>query len=138
MFVKAGMTMRIFKNKWFAKFARKNGLSDAALEAAVAEIEAGSCDANLGGNVYKQRVARQGQGKRGGYRTILLFKHKERASFVYGFAKSTLDNIADSDLALLKENARDFVKATDEQLDSWLLEGSLAEVTAETTIGGKL
>ena len=123
--------MRIFENKWFAKFARKHRISDNALKAAVAEIGAGNFDADLGGHVFKQRIARDGQGKRGGYRTILFFKQGERAFFVYGFAKSELDNIADNDLAKLKELAKDFVQATDEQLRSWLLDGYLAEITEE-------
>jgi hypothetical protein len=121
--------MRIFKSKWFAKFARKAGVSDAALKAAVSEIEAGCFDADLGGYVYKQRVARVGQGKRGGYRTIVLLKRGVRAFFVYGFAKKDLGNIGDDDLAKLKESAKDFMKATDEQLQRRLVDGSLAEVT---------
>ena len=101
------------------------------LKAAAAEIDAGNFDADLGGGVYKQRIAREGGGKRGGYRTIVLLKRGERAFFMYGFAKSKLDNVADDDLTKLKELARDFVKATDEQLCSWLLDGYLAEITQE-------
>ena len=88
-----GRGIRIFKSKWFVKFARKNRISDDALKAAAAEIEAGSFDADLGGHVFKQRIARDGQGKLGGYRTIVLFKQSERAFFVYGFAKNERDNI---------------------------------------------
>jgi hypothetical protein len=102
--------MRIFKSKWFAKFVRKNGISDAVLKLAVADMEAGNFDADLGGCVYKQRVARQGRGKRGGYRAIVLFRQGERAFFVYGFAKSKMENIADVDLAGLKKAAKELYK----------------------------
>ena len=124
--------MRIFKSKWFAKFARKNGLSDAALRTAVMEIEAGSFDADLGGYVYKQRIAREGQGKRGGYRTIVLFKHGARAFFVYGFAKSELDNITGGDLIGFKESAKDFMELEDDYIRMRLENGSLIEITQET------
>jgi hypothetical protein len=123
--------MRIFKSKWFARFARKNGLGDAALQTAAAEIEAGNFDADLGGHVYKQRIARDGQGKRGGYRTIVLFKRGERAFFVYGFAKNERDNIADSMLTDYKDTARYFVNATEEQINTLLSGGSVMEVFRE-------
>jgi hypothetical protein len=121
--------MRIFKNKWFAKFARKNGISDAALKLAVAEIEAGNVDADLGGCVYKQRVARQGRGKRGGYRTIVLLRQGERAFFVSGYAKKDLGNIADDDLLDYKEIAKGYMSASGRQLDGWVDDGSLIEIT---------
>ena len=65
--------MRIFKNAWFERFTRKQGIPDKALIEAVERAEQGRIDANLGGGVLKQRVARQGQGKSGGFRTIILY-----------------------------------------------------------------
>ena len=120
--------MRIFKSKWFAKFARKNSLSDVALRAAALEIEAGNFDADLGGHVFKQRIAREGGGKRGGYRTIVLFKQSDRAFFMYGFAKSKLDNIADDDLVWYKEAAKNYLCANENQLDEWLKKNAFDEV----------
>lgn len=66
--------MRIYKTKWFAKWARKEGLVDEALQDAVAEMNDGLVDADLGGHVYKKRAAIAGQGKRGGLRSLLAFK----------------------------------------------------------------
>ncbi len=37
------------------------------------EAQAGLIDADLGGGLLEQRVARAGQGKRGGYRALLTF-----------------------------------------------------------------
>lgn len=85
--------MRIFKNKWFAKFASKEGISDEKLIKAVEDAEAGNIDADYGGDVIKQRIARPGKGKSGGYRSIILYRKENRAFFVYGFAKSVTDNI---------------------------------------------
>lgn len=74
--------MRIFKNAWFERFTRKQRIADAALVDAVRRAERGQIDADLGGGVIKQRVARAGQGKSGGYRTIILFRLEQRAFFV--------------------------------------------------------
>ncbi len=57
--------MRVFKNAWFERFARKQRIPDEALLEAVARAERGQIDADLGGGVIKQRVARRGQGRSG-------------------------------------------------------------------------
>ncbi len=72
--------MRIFKNKWFAKFAKKEGISDEKLIQAVGEVDEGSVDADYGGGVIKQRIARPQEGKSGGYRTIFLYRKATRHS----------------------------------------------------------
>jgi hypothetical protein len=120
--------MRIFKNKWFARFARKNRIDDEALKSAVSEIEAGNFDADLGGSVFKQHVARPGGGKRGGYRTILFFKCEERAFFVYGFAKNERDDINEKEECGFKATAKDLLGYTDEQIQARLDAGSLIEI----------
>ncbi len=94
--------MRVFKNKAFARFARKARITDAVLCAAIADASRGLIDADLGGGVLKQRIARQGGGKSGRFRTIILFRIRERALFVHGFAKNEQDNIRDDELAALK------------------------------------
>ena len=85
--------MRIFKSKWFAKFAKDEGISDAVLCGAVKDAEAGLIDADYGGELIKQRIARPNEGKSGGYRTIILYRRGDKAFFVYGFAKNKQDNI---------------------------------------------
>ena len=74
--------MRIFKNAWFERFARKQNISDKAMAQAIERAEQGLIDADLGGGVIKQRVARPGQGKSGGFRTVILYRTTERAFFV--------------------------------------------------------
>jgi hypothetical protein len=80
--------VRIFKTKEFARFARRQGLSDEAPCDAIDRAERGLIYADLGGNLIKQRVARPGQGRRGGYRTIIAYRRDARSLFVMGFAKS--------------------------------------------------
>ena len=71
--------MRVFKNTWFQRFARKERIADGTLCGAVARAERGQIDADLGGGVLKQRIARPGAGRSGGFRVILLFRAGDRA-----------------------------------------------------------
>jgi hypothetical protein len=80
--------VRVFKNTWFTRFSRKEGITNAELWDIVNQLEAGQADADLGGGVYKQRIARPGEGKSGGYRVIVFFRSSERTFFTGGFAKS--------------------------------------------------
>ena len=50
------------------------------------------------GGVIKQRIARTGQGKSGGFRAIVLFRSQEWSFFVHGFAKSDTDNLRQDEL----------------------------------------
>ena len=97
--------MRIFKNAWFRRFARDQKITDHALRDAVRRAESGQIDANLGGSVVKQRVARLGHGKSKGYRTVILYRAKERAIFVYGFSKSQRKNIREDEKEQFKKLA---------------------------------
>ena len=92
--------VRIFRNTWFTRFARKENITDGELRELVKQLEAGQADANLGGGVYKIRLARSGEGKSGAYRIIVFFKIKSRAFFVYGYAKSDRDSIDKKETAL--------------------------------------
>lgn len=97
----------------------------------VERAEKGQIDANLGGGVIKQRIARQGQGKSGGYRTIILFRRGDKAFFVYGFAKSTLDNIDASDERDFKELAKVLLSASAQQLETLVGQGKYVEVNCD-------
>lgn len=120
--------MRIFKNAWFERFARKQRISDDALHDAVHRAERGQVDADLGGGVIKQRVARSGQGKSGGYRTIILYRQEQRAFFVFGFAKSEQANIDDDDETYFKKMAKEVLALSDEQVAELVDKGRFSEV----------
>lgn len=122
--------MRIFKNKWFSKFARKEGIGDQKLIQAVREVEAGNIDANYGGGVIKQRIGRPQEGKSGGYRTIILFRKGDKAFCVYGFAKNVLDNIDKADVKGFKKLAKVVLSASDQQVESLLKKGEIEEITS--------
>jgi hypothetical protein len=126
--IQQGKKMRIYKTKNFAKWAKKEGLRDKALCEAVTEMERGLVDANLGDCVYKKRVALSGQGKRGGARTLLAYKAGNKAFFIFGFAKSELDNITDEQLRRLKTLARLLMEYTEQALQKALDEREIKEV----------
>lgn len=123
--------MRVFKNAWFERFARKQRIPDKALLEAIERAEKGQIDADLGGGVLKQRVARQGQGKSGGFRTIILYRTEERAFFVYGFAKSDRDNIDKDEEAQFKKAASHVLDLTEKQLSELLSMGQFSEVNED-------
>ena len=125
------MVMRIFANRWFARFADKQNIGDDDLREAVSRAERGLIDADLGGGVIKQRIARKGQGKSGGFRSVVLFRQGERAFFVYAFAKSDRDNIDQSELSTYKTAAAVYLNYTDDELALFLKQGTLMEISHE-------
>jgi len=121
--------MRIFKTKPFARFANKEKIADAALVEAVRRAEKGVFDADLGGGVIKQRIARRGQGKSGGFRSIVLFRAAHRTFFVYGFAKSARKNIRDDELAAFRRLAGELLALDDAGLRAAIANETIMEVT---------
>lgn len=124
--------MRVFKTKPFARFAADNAIADAALCEAVRRARSGLVDADLGGGVIKQRVARPGQGKSGGYRTVMLFKRAGSiAVFAYGFAKNDRDNIDRSELAAFRLLAKQMLALTDAELGAAMKNGTILEIECD-------
>lgn len=93
--------------------------------------ERGLIDADLGGGVIKQRVARPGQGRSGGYRVLLAYRRKTRAVFLFGFAKNERDNIEDDELATLRDIATGWLEADDGAFAGAMANGLILEVTYE-------
>jgi len=121
--------VRIFRNKPFTRFARRARITDAELREAVANIERGFIDADLGGGVIKQRIARKGGGRSGGFRALALLRAGERVFFVHGFAKSDRDNIREDELIALKRLATELLNYDDIALAKAIAAGVLMEVT---------
>lgn len=89
--------MQIFKTRVFAKFAKKERISDTTLREAVEKAESGLIDADLGGHIIKQRIRRQGQGRSSGYRVLIAVQLKKRYVFITDFAKNEKDNLSDDE-----------------------------------------
>jgi hypothetical protein len=125
----SGNDVRIFKTKWLARFARRQRIEDRSLVEAVARASRGLVDADLGGGVIKQRVARAGQGRSGGHRLLIAYRAGDRAVFLYGFAKNERDNIDADELLTLREIGAGWLAATPRQIDRALAEDVLQEIT---------
>jgi hypothetical protein len=118
----------IYKTRWFDRWARKQDLDDLSLCKAVDEMLAGLYDADLGGGLFKKRIARPGQGKRSGFRTLIATNKGDRWFFVFGFPKNERSNIDKDEEEALKKLASELLSLTPEDLEKETLENKLIEV----------
>lgn len=123
--------MQVFKTRVFNKFAKREKISDSMLCEAVGRAEKGIVDANLGGNIIKQRLAREGRGRSKGYRVLIAVRLKKRYVFMDGFAKNEKDNIEDEELDALKEYGSVWLNADEDRIKTSLKEGKLEEIKYE-------
>jgi hypothetical protein len=119
---------RIFKTRYFSNWLEKTELTDALLLNAVEEMERGLIDADLGGGVFKKRVALPNRGKSGSVRTLIATNKNDRWFFMFGFEKNQRDNIDKSDLKFLKQSAKKMLSFSDELLDITLQIKELEEI----------
>lgn len=122
------MALRVFKTKGFMRFARRERIADDSLREAVHRAERGLLDAQLGGGVIKQRIARPGQGRSGGYRVLIAYRPRTLSVFLYGFAKSERDNVDDDELATLRDIASVWLRADAQKLARAVAGGLIQEV----------
>lgn len=120
--------LTVYKTKPFGRFARKARISDRDLWEAARLASLGLVDADLGGGVIKQRIARTGEGKSGGSRSIVLFRFKGRAVFVYGFEKKDLGNIKADELEAFRELADVILGYSEEEMAKRVADGALIEI----------
>jgi hypothetical protein len=120
--------VRVFKLKVFTRFQRAEGMRDKALWQAVQEAETGLIDADLGGGLIKQRVARPGQGKRGGYRTIIAYRARDRSVFLYGFAKNARSDLKPDERAGLAKIGARWLRASNAEIEAALADDELREI----------
>ena len=123
--------MRIFMTRWFERYARKERLTEAALRGAVERAARGQIDVDLGGGVIKQRVARPGQGRSGGYRMILLYRRNARAIFAFGYAKNRKEDLEADELEAYRELAKAYLALAERVIDQYVADGILTEVTSD-------
>jgi hypothetical protein len=123
--------VQVLKTFWFAKFARKERIGDEALCEAVARAERGLIDADLGGGLLKQRVARPGSGRSGGYRTLIFFRAGTRAVFAFGFAKSDKPNLEGDEEAVFRKAAKLVLAFSDQQIAAEVERERLTEINCD-------
>jgi hypothetical protein len=120
--------VRVFVTKVFRRFQRKERIVDEALCEAIARAERGIVDADLGRGLIKQRVARKGQGRSGGFRTIVAFRTTERSVFLFGFAKSDQANLSAPDQRDLADYGGMLLGLDDHELETIMIDDELTEI----------
>ena len=123
--------MYYLMTKKFGKWAKKNKLHPQNLTKSLTEVIDGTFEANLGGHIFKKRVAKSGEGKRGSFRTIICFKQSDRVVYLHGFSKNSKENISDKEFQTLKELATILLNMNDEELQTAISSGVLMEVNNE-------
>jgi|WetSurMetagenome_2_1015567.scaffolds.fasta_scaffold149766_4 hypothetical protein len=120
--------MKKLKTKYFSRWARKSKIGDNQLLTAAQELEIGIFAANLGGNLYKIRIAGQSSGKSSGFRTIIAYRKDDRILYLYGFAKNERDNIESKELESLKKLAKDYLSLSLSKVERAIKIGILVEL----------
>lgn len=123
--------MRVFKTKEFARFARREKITDGMLCEAIERAERGIIDGDLAGGLIKQRVARAGQGRSGGFRTLIVFRAKTRSIFVHGFAKSERANIGTKELEFWRTVATAFLGMSERLIEVAIAADEITEVMCD-------
>lgn len=119
---------RVFRTRIFSRWMHKSGLTDDVLCEAIFEMQLGLVDADLGGNVFKKRVALPGMGKRGSARVIVASRMEDCWFFLYGFCKNERTNIDQDELKAFQMMAKELLKLSDQQLKAALAVGEILEV----------
>ena len=117
-----------YKTRNFNRWAAKASLTDALLLNAVKEMVNGLIDADLGGGVFKKRIALPGRGKSGSARTLLATNRDDRWIFIFGFGKNERANISDKERDALRMVAKDLLGLTAGELKEAVEDGTLMEV----------
>jgi hypothetical protein len=120
--------MRVFLTKWFARYSRREGISESSLRDAIERAERGLIDADLGGGLIKLRIAREGKGRSGGFRMIVAYRIKDRAVFLFGFAKSERENIDPGDLVTVRQVAGKWLALDGQGIALAVTENELTEI----------
>ena len=115
--------MNRLKTKWVNKWAKKHRISDDNLIVAIENLENNLSSSNLGGGLFKVRIASQSGGKSGGFRTLIVYKEDDRAVVVYGFAKNEQENLSKSELLAFKTLSKDILNQSHSDLEMAINKG---------------
>lgn len=123
--------LQVFATKTFARWMRKNKVTQEDLLDATQEMVNGLVDADLGGYVVKKRLALHGRGKSSGARTIVATKFGVRWIFLFGFEKNERSNIDSDELKSLQQLALTLLSFDASQLETAVIAGQLVELNGE-------
>ena len=120
--------MYYLKNKYFFRWAIKQGITDGALLDAIKEFESGLFEADLGNHLFKKRIALAGRGKSGGTRTILFYQKGKKLIFCYGFAKSKQSNLSGSEINFLHKLSDGYQELTEDVINQGIQQKKLFKI----------
>jgi len=120
--------MKKLKTKWFNKWAKKQKISDTKLFSAIEDMQNNLSSVNLGGGLFKVRVASENSGKSSAYRTIVVYRENDRAVMVYGFMKKEQENLSSDELKSFKTLSKDILKLNDELLTKAIEKNVFVEI----------
>jgi len=115
--------MKKLKTKWVSKWAKKHKVDDEKLILAIEDLEDNLSSSNLGGGLFKVRVASTNSGKSGGFRTLIVYREDDKAVVVYGFAKKEQENLSKSELLAFKSLSKDILSQSDSDLKMAIEQG---------------
>ena len=116
--------LRVFAFKDVVRFARKFHISDEG----VWDILRSQPDADLGGGLYKYRIARPGEGSRGGGRVLIALKVGSRAILMFAWEKKDMENIKLNELRAYRDLAKLYLGYTDFEMTKLVKNGVVAEI----------
>jgi len=115
------LASRVFKTGRFSKDAKKAGIHDAELCAAIREVMAGQAD-DLGGGVFKKRL------NDNRHRSIILARGGRHWVYEYLFAKQDRANIDDDELAGFRLLAKGYANLTEPQVQQLIAARQFVEI----------
>jgi hypothetical protein len=119
------------KTRWFNKWAKKNSISDKILLNSIQDLSSNLGTVNLGTGLYKVRTAKDGQGKSGSFRTIVVYKESDIVIFIYGFSKSEKDNLSSEELKYFKKLAKDLLSINNQKYKEMIELGNFISIGKE-------
>lgn len=129
--------MRILATRYFARWTKHDKVSNKKIQGAIDELQNGLHDGNLGGDIYKKRIAINNRGKRDGGRTIIAFKAGNNIFCLQGYPKSKKENITDEELTSFRKIAKDYFSRDETEIDVLIEIDELIEVKDEKTTAEK-
>ena len=123
--------MNSYYSRWFSKWAKKAKLDDSDLNCAITNLIEGKGVVDLGGNIFKLRIASKNKGKRGSYRSIIVYKEEARIIFISAFAKNEKSNLSKAELIDIKDTAKSLISFSDEEFQILVDRKSFFEITRE-------
>jgi hypothetical protein len=118
-------TLRVFASKPFMRFARRFGIGDEE----ILDTVSGPYDADLGGGVFKYRLARSGESSSGGARALIAVKVGKRAVLMFGFEKKDMANIKPDELKAYRKAAGIYLGYTETEITAIAKQKALFEIS---------